>query len=219
MRAPFAAALGGTGRLDTVEGMNRFFTADLHFGHAKIIDYCQRPFSDVDEMDDWLVAAWNDTVAVDDEVWVVGDVCLGSLDRTLARVSELHGTKHLVAGNHDRVFRHAGRARPAWERRYREAGFVEIVHGTAVVDAGAPVRVCHFPYGDTSPNPGRYGAARPIDDGTALVHGHTHGRWRMRDLELDVGVDAWAGRPVAAETVLTLLGAGPAELGPLAWRT
>ncbi len=33
-----------------------FFTADLHFGHANIIKYCKRPFTDVAAMDRALIA-------------------------------------------------------------------------------------------------------------------------------------------------------------------
>jgi len=50
--------------------MTRWFTADLHLGHANIIRYCDRPYADVDVMDRDLVARWNDTVAPADEVWV-----------------------------------------------------------------------------------------------------------------------------------------------------
>ena len=34
---------------------NVWFTSDTHFGHAKIIEYCDRPFADVQEMNETLV--------------------------------------------------------------------------------------------------------------------------------------------------------------------
>lgn len=40
------------------------------FGHAIIIDYCNRPFADVRSMDRALVDAWNDTTSATDEVWI-----------------------------------------------------------------------------------------------------------------------------------------------------
>ncbi len=39
-----------------------FFTADTHFGHKNIIEYCQRPFIDVEEMNEAHIDNWNRTV-------------------------------------------------------------------------------------------------------------------------------------------------------------
>lgn len=197
-----------------------WFTSDLHFGHENIISYCGRPFRFVHEMDEALIAGWNEVVAPDDEVWVLGDVCMGNLNRSLERVSRLHGRLHLVSGNHDKTFRRAGSPRLDWEQRYREVGFVHIHHGQVLVDVGleSPVRVCHFPSRGDSRDEDRYRQFRPDDDGSELIHGHTHGRWRQRGLQIDVGVDAWAGRPVGAATVARMLAAGPAELDALPWR-
>ena len=40
-----------------------FFTSDTHFNHEKIIEYCKRPFSSVEEMDKKLVSNWNEVVS------------------------------------------------------------------------------------------------------------------------------------------------------------
>jgi calcineurin-like phosphoesterase family protein len=63
--------------------MTRFWTADLHLGHANIIRYSGRPFTSVDAMDQALIARWNDTVRNGDEVWVLGDVAMGRIDDSL----------------------------------------------------------------------------------------------------------------------------------------
>ena len=34
---------------------NVWFTSDTHFGHAKIIEYCDRPFANVQEMNKKLI--------------------------------------------------------------------------------------------------------------------------------------------------------------------
>jgi calcineurin-like phosphoesterase family protein len=39
---------------------NIWFTADHHFGHANIIGFCNRPFSDVMEMDAELMRRWRE---------------------------------------------------------------------------------------------------------------------------------------------------------------
>ena len=84
--------------------MTTWFTADLHLGHRNIIEYCNRPFHDVDAMNDALVENWNEAVAPEDTVWIVGDFALGKIADTLPIASTLHGHKILVAGNHDRCW-------------------------------------------------------------------------------------------------------------------
>ena len=37
-----------------------FFTADTHFGHANIIRMCARPYSDIEEMNEAFIAAFDD---------------------------------------------------------------------------------------------------------------------------------------------------------------
>lgn len=37
-----------------------YFTADAHFGHANIIKMCERPFPDVETMNESMIAAWNE---------------------------------------------------------------------------------------------------------------------------------------------------------------
>lgn len=106
--------------------MTTWFTADLHLGHRNIIDYCSRPFPDVDAMNDALIERWNDTVAEDDRVWVVGDFALGKITDTLPLVEALHGRKILVAGNHDRCWAGHGRRADGWTERYLDAGFDEV---------------------------------------------------------------------------------------------
>jgi calcineurin-like phosphoesterase family protein len=200
--------------------MTTWFTSDLHLGHHNIIEYCNRPFASVAEMHEWLINEWNNTVAADDDVWVLGDVALGSIGRSLNAVKLLHGTLRLVAGNHDKPFRRDGAPRPVWEERYLEAGFTEVLHGAVPFDlTGTPVTLCHFPYVGDSRDTDRHETHRPVDDGGWLLHGHVHGRWLQRGRCIDVGVDAWGGRPVDVDTITALITAGPTDRGPLGWGT
>lgn len=84
--------------------MTTFFTSDTHFGHERIISLSNRPFRNVDEMNKALVDNWNAVVGPDDHVYHLGDVALGKIAESLPLVGELNGIKHLVVGNHDRLF-------------------------------------------------------------------------------------------------------------------
>jgi len=82
--------------------MSVFFTSDLHLGHARINELSGRPFSNVPAMNAALIKAWNARVTDADTVWVLGDVCMGKLDDSLALIPLLAGRKLLMPGNHDR---------------------------------------------------------------------------------------------------------------------
>jgi calcineurin-like phosphoesterase family protein len=195
--------------------MTRWFTSDLHFGHANIIRYSHRPFADVDSMNRALIERWNDTVAPADEVWVLGDFALGRIEATLPLARQLQGRKFLLCGNHDRCWSgHGSRARD-WVSRYQEVGFVVHQDQRELDVAGTQVVGCHFPYEGDSHDRDRYVEARPVDRGQWLVHGHVHERWRQRGRMINVGVDAWDYRPVSAETLAQLIAAGAADLAPI----
>jgi len=193
--------------------MTVWFTADLHLGHANILGYCRRPFRDVATMNDELIGRWNDTVSDADTVWVLGDVALGPIDRTLALVHRLAGHKLLLAGNHDRCWAGYGPKGKAWTARYATAGFEEIHQGEVALTidgAGVEVAASHFPYRGDSHDDDRYPEHRPVDRGGWLLHGHVHDRWRQRGRMINVGVDAWEYRPVSSQTIASLIAAGPA---------
>ena len=62
-----------------MKAMGRWWTSDHHFGHANIIRYCARPFTDADAMNRAMVDRWNDVVDDGDEVWMLGDLVMGQL--------------------------------------------------------------------------------------------------------------------------------------------
>jgi calcineurin-like phosphoesterase family protein len=196
--------------------MTVWFTADLHLGHANIIRYCNRPFTDVVKMNDALVGGWNEVVAPSDTVWVLGDVALGPIEQSLALVERLAGRKLLVAGNHDRCWSGHGRRARGWTERYRSAGFDEVHQDEVTIDVGGhPVTACHFPYRGDSHDEDRYLEHRPVDNGAWLLHGHVHDRWRQWGRMINVGVDVWSYRPVSAGTIGSLIAAGPGGASPL----
>lgn len=83
------------------DGEGVFFTSDTHFNHANIIRYCNRPFADVDEMNETLIANWNSVVDKDDTVFHLGDFCLGGAAEWTKILDRLNGRIYLIVGNHD----------------------------------------------------------------------------------------------------------------------
>lgn len=80
-----------------------WFISDTHFNHENIIKYCDRPFNNSNEMDEYIIKKWNSVVGVRDKVYHLGDFALGlSLERYKDLLNRLNGEIVLVYGNHDR---------------------------------------------------------------------------------------------------------------------
>ena len=56
--------------------MKLFVTSDHHFLHNRIIEICQRPFENVDEMNQKMIDNWNDVVDDEDIVYYLGDFAI-----------------------------------------------------------------------------------------------------------------------------------------------
>ncbi|WP_411734634.1 metallophosphoesterase [Paeniglutamicibacter sp.] len=183
---------------------NTWFTADTHFGHGRIIETCSRPFADSAEMDAEIIRRWNLAVASADTVWVLGDWALGDKVRGLEIVSELHGTKHLVAGNHDACW--PGRIGAEKHLKgFLDAGFASVgafarvkLPATIKNVPGRKVLLSHFPYLGGSRGGDRYSQFRLRDEGQWLLHGHVHGAFLATGRGLNVGVDVHDFAPVSA---------------------
>ena len=80
-----------------------YFTADTHFCHGNIIGSCNRPFTNVDEMNQTMIDKWNSYVKVRDEVYILGDFLYrgNGLDANNI-LSRLKGRKYLIKGNHEK---------------------------------------------------------------------------------------------------------------------
>jgi calcineurin-like phosphoesterase family protein len=75
--------------------------SDLHFFHKNILEYSNRPFSSVEEMEDELVKRHNALVSTHDKVIYVGDVFFCDQMEASRILKRLNGYKILVLGNHD----------------------------------------------------------------------------------------------------------------------
>lgn len=78
-----------------------FFTSDTHFFHKNIIDFCNRPFTSVEEMNETLINNWNNVVSPDDYIFHLGDFCFGGSSAWDYCLNHLNGHKFLILGNHE----------------------------------------------------------------------------------------------------------------------
>lgn len=104
---------------------NIWFTSDTHFYHGNIIEYCDRPFTSVDDMNRTIIKNWNSVVKPTDTVWHLGDFALyRSKELMIELVSKLNGNIRLIKGNHD----------THTNAFYRDVGFKEVYDRPIVLD-------------------------------------------------------------------------------------
>ena len=165
----------------TLDPARTWVWSDLHLGHANVIAYSARPFTDVDAMDEALWGAWEETVPEDATVVVAGDVAMGRAvsEETWARVRRApRRVKHLIAGNHDLHGRGA----------LRTKGFDHV--WSAAVSAGPPPLVwTHMPL-------------HTVPQGWVNVHGHTHERTIDDGAHVNICVERTGYAPSGLEEVL-----------------
>lgn len=157
-----------------------YFTADPHLGHANIIKFCNRPFSDVHDMNKTLTKNWNNVVTADDVIYVIGDFCWGNANQY---VHHLNGEIHLVPGGHDRKFRS--------DRVIVEPKLHDITYN------GQLIVMCHW-------------AMRTWDRshyGTWHLYGHSHGNLPddPNSRSFDVGVDVHNYTPISFDQVAAIM--------------
>lgn len=164
-----------------------FVTADLHLGHANIINYCNRPFKSVDEMNETLIRNWNETVGEDDRVFVLGDFGLGSRAKIIEWGRQLNGRNVLIYGNHDHH-------KP---KTYYEAGFEHVSRWPLVIQN--EYLLTHAPF-----------EISQIDKSLDFIniHGHVHERIDLAptvsSTSACVCVERWDYRPVELEQLRKL---------------
>ena len=156
--------------------VRKFYTADTHFNHHRILEMQPRPFSSIAEHDETMISRWNAVVAEHDVVYHLGDFAMGlnNPDRVSAIFRRLNGRKFLVYGNHD--IRRDGDLHPTilgleWAARPEALMFVK--------DEGEKIVLSHY----------AQRAWQGYRKGSWHFYGHAHGRLPAEGRSRDVGVD------------------------------
>lgn len=174
-----------------------YFTSDTHFNHENVIRHSARPFRDLTEMTDQLIARWNARVKPGDTVYHLGDFALswGAKNQPLISLllDSLQGQKWLIKGNHDRK---EVTSCKQWVQvlDYRELKLdLGGLHRQRVVLSHYAMRTWNQSH-----------------RGSFMLHGHSHGS--LSDLGgkiMDVGVDCCNYQPVSLDEVLEYMASRP----------
>ena len=166
--------------------MNFWFTADTHYGHKNIIEYCKRPYKTLEEMNAKLVQKHNERVKEGDVVFHLGDFCFrnssggkegeGALNRAQHYLKQLNGNIIVIKGNHD-----------------KNNLMKTIINHCVIEIGGEKIFLVH--------NPDDYDGGYKIN----LV-GHIHEAWKIRKIGhtilVNVGVDVWKYMPINIQEIM-----------------
>jgi len=82
--------------------LKTFIISDTHFCHTRILEYTNRPFGNVAQMNAALVENWNAVVGPSDAVIHLGDFGMWTPEVVQPILRQLNGNILLIRGNHDR---------------------------------------------------------------------------------------------------------------------
>lgn len=176
-----------------------WFISDTHFTHISNLyfhpwrrDAAGLTLEEVQEdkhaavakHDEWLINKWNETIKRQDEVYILGDFCLGNKVRAEEILRQLKGRKHLILGNHDKSLKGLDNYFESVSQ-IKEAKFTNNQFKFIDPNETFCVEMCHFPMLTWNRRP----------HGTCHIHGHCHGSvdsWntKSKELRLDVGLDS-----------------------------
>lgn len=156
--------------------MKHWFTSDLHWHHKNIIKYSNRPFSSVEDMNEKMIAKWNDNVASNDIVYSLGDFAFGNYEQIWDIISHLNGKIHMITGNHDQTILKN-------RERLLSSRLVEEITPYKEITLDGQF-ICLFHYGCRVWNKSHHGSW--------LLYGHTHDTLPPFGRSVDVGVDSTA---------------------------
>ena len=185
---------------NTLSGKRVFFTSDTHFDHTSILRHCNRPFGDIEEMNQALIENWNRVVGKNDLVFHLGDFAFGGAEVWNRFLDQLNGRIVLVVGNHD-IYH----LRVEMLERFEQVAFELYV----VID-NQPIFLNHHPflsYGDS------HGTVWQL---FGHVHTRGNGEGKEKDkqrlpllmaTQYDVGVDNNDYTPISFERVKEIINA------------
>lgn len=173
-----------------------FVCSDLHLSHDRQFVWGARGFNSIEEMNATIIERFNSVVSPEDEVYILGDLCLGgadSLEANRAMLEQLNGKLHIILGNHDT---------PARIAMYRELpSVVEVVYATMLRYRGYHFYLSHFPT-----MTGNLDDDKPLKARVINICGHNHTTDKFIDMNkgliYHVELDAHGCYPILLDTVI-----------------
>ena len=158
-----------------------WFTADEHYAHRNIIEYCNRPFSSIKEMDKTLIENHNKVVMKNDTTIHAGDFTLLKNEIYIYQnfINQLNGKHIFLCGSHDYWLGDKNKRQHVWEGTINKQYIV----------------VCHYAMRTWARS--HYNSWQ--------LYGHSHGTLQPIGKQYDIGVDNNNFYPVSFNQLKTIM--------------
>lgn len=158
-----------------------WFTADEHYGHRNIIDYCERPYDSVEDMDESLIANHNSRVGKHDTTIHAGDFTLVKNRKIVwtKYIDRLNGNHVFLRGSHDYWMNGLKGFDQIWEKKIGKHYVV----------------VCHYAMRTWARS--HYNSWQ--------LYGHSHGKLNPVGKQHDIGVDNNIFFPVSMDQITQIM--------------
>jgi calcineurin-like phosphoesterase family protein len=171
-----------------------WFYSDPHFFHHNIIRYANRPYQNVEDMNQDLILKLNSKVGKNDKVIFVGDMFF--FKRNKEDIQKCLDIFHALNGNHKTLI---------IENHDKSSFFLPYdmsVKSLTINIQNEEVLINHYPYRPTDrPEMTR----RPLDEGKFLVHGHSHNKVKVKNKMINVCCDSWDYFPISLEEISEII--------------
>ena len=182
----------------------KYFSSDWHLGHSRSIEFAKRPFKDVQEMDETIIARMTSPLKKGDDFYFIGDLAWDP--KSAEMFFEAFPRKarfYWVLGNHDRkdlIERFAGRCAFV-------GNMLEIKLSVAPNTPRQNITLCHYPM--ITWNKSHYNAWQ--------LYGHHHVAswkydelpWRTPGKQLNVNCEFFGFEPVSEEYLIEIMNSKP----------
>lgn len=156
-------------------------TSDEHYFHRKIIKYCNRPFDNVEEMDEQIIKRNNEVVRNNDIVYHIGDFTLLKDFKFIKNnyIDRLNGQHYFIKGSHD-TWLNGTSTKTIYEKKFGN-NYIVMCHYAMLVWPRS-----HY--------------------NSWNLFGHSHGQFtRTQGKQMDVGVDTHNFYPFELDEIIEIM--------------
>ena len=179
--------------------MRLYVTADWHINHKNVIKYCNRPFEDIEHMNNTIIDNANQRCKEDDFLWHLGDLMFAKSSQAYVThtfkdiMDQVNSHLYLIRGNHD-----------------RNNGGKNLMLYSVLLFANIRYLFCHIPpMSSDFKNPIYQIPHATLSSVDCILCGHVHQNWDHQYYEIwgnkipviNVGVDVRNFYPIAIDEV------------------